>query len=326
MDALGNGVREDGGGYLVKADGKPKELSDIDKRIKEVGQRRLKLMNFTESQKEKENPRVKNYLKMISECEQELEELKAQQSDWMMTWRQATVTPGLTGQEHDEAGKKALAAETQPPGSNGQPSKMHHTESHFAQRLDRKMVEADRLRAMDSLVKSCGTLRRQEMMKNVDPNSCLKREMPAWQEQQTTTHTYFSSPETYLPGDHPYTTGLDRHIHQSERGISMEPDLVVGDGERTSFRKAKKPGEVAGTSALAAHAQALLCPPGCKKILSMSRSKSSPTIDLSATPGQLMKTTSGHLKKNPDGGTPCRTAAVGLRSVGSWAPPPKLGS
>jgi len=93
-----------------------------------------------------------------------------------------------------------------------------------------------------------------------------------WNDQEITTHTYFSSPAPYKPGDHEYETGLPEYVTQPERAMSFKKEFILGDANRTLFWESPGPGSVKGTTRRHRKARELLCPPGCKALVGKSNS------------------------------------------------------
>lgn len=145
------------------------------------------------------------------------------------------------------------------------------TEQKFAEKLDRKLRRAQSLIAKDAILSTTGSCKKAFIERTADEFSCLKRTQPAWQEQRVYTHEIFSNPAAYAAGDHPYETGMPEHIKQPERALSFERDYICGDGSRKSFWNPPKPGAVKGTTRRAQHAKELLCPKGCRALLTEER-------------------------------------------------------
>jgi len=209
------------------------------------------------------------------------------------------------------------------------PRKLGPTELPFREKLDRKLAKATDENHRDQMAKTCGYMKKQRIEENAEEFGALKRgkppfDKPPWNDSKDPKLGYFSQPEPYVPGDHPYTTGMPKYVLTSDRALSSKRDYIAGDAERTSFWKAPKAGHQGGSSNMHAHAQDLVCPKGVKNILKWSRSKSNPTIDLNTVPGQLRKSVSGHLMKNSMGGSPCHKAVGAPRSTGSWKQPPRV--
>lgn len=143
---------------------------------------------------------------------------------------------------------------------------MDPKEKMYARRLERKLAKAKAQEKQDMLEKTMGIYRKKNIEANADEFSSLKRQKPAWQDQQVTTHEIFSNPEKYKPGDQKYETGLPEHITQAERALSYERDFIGGDPERTTAWKAPKAGALKGSKVRALRAKVLLCPPGCHEL------------------------------------------------------------
>jgi len=143
---------------------------------------------------------------------------------------------------------------------------MDPKEKMYAARLERKLAKAKAQEKQDMLENTLGIYRKKKIEENADEFSSLKRQKPAWQDQQVTFHEIFSNPEEYKPGDQKYETGLTEHITQAERALSCERDFIAGDPERTSAWKAPKAGALKGSKVRALRAKVLLCPPGCHEM------------------------------------------------------------
>lgn len=150
------------------------------------------------------------------------------------------------------------------------------TEKKFVDKLDRKLRRAQSLIAKDAFNGTHGHVKKALIEKNAEEFSALKKTKPAWQTQRVYTHEIFSEPAPYAPGDHPYETGLPVHIVQPERALSFERDYICGDAERKSFWVAPKPGALKGTTVRATHAKELLCPRGCRALLTEQRHTAMP--------------------------------------------------
>mmetsp|Transcript_66075 Transcript_66075/g.141376 ORF Transcript_66075/g.141376 Transcript_66075/m.141376 type:complete len:419 (-) Transcript_66075:91-1347(-) len=121
-------------------------------------------------------------------------------------------------------------------------------------------------------IRAMGKYKQQRVLNSMGDHSALKRTKKEWKEQQIATHTYFSSPPAYKPGDHEYETGLPEYVTQPERALSFKREFIAGDGERTSFWRSPKPGAVKGSTRRHTKAKELLCPPGCKALVGKSNS------------------------------------------------------
>lgn len=210
-------------------------------------------------------------------------------------------------------------------GGPDRPAKLGPSEQMFRERLENKMRIITDLNHKDALAKTDGALRAKSIRENKPEFSALKRDKPPWSDSKDPKLGYFSTPDAYVPGDHPYTTGMPKYVRMSDRALSPKRDYVAGNAERTSFWKAPKPGHQAGSSNYQAYAQEMLCSPGVKGMLKWSGSKSNPAIDLNKVPCQLKKSVSGHLLKGSGGGSPCHKAVGAPRNTGSWKPGPKVG-
>lgn len=124
-------------------------------------------------------------------------------------------------------------------------------------------------------ISAMGKYKQQRVLNSMEEHSCLKRTNKEWKDQQVTTHTVFSSPPAYKPGDHEYETGLLNYVTQPERAMSFKREFIAGDPDRTNFWKSPKPGALKGTTMRHTKAKELLCPPGCKALLSESKSAGS---------------------------------------------------
>lgn len=170
--------------------------------------------------------------------------------------------------------------------------RMAPTELKFAERLDRKLARAAKLIARDAHHKTDGKFRKKFVEEHSDEFSCLKRDKPAWNTQNVTTHTYFSSPDPYAPGDHKYVTGLREYIEQPTRAKSSERDFIAGDPERTVFWQNRPAGAVCGSVRMLAMAQELTCPRGCRALLKEDRA-----VQLWKKMEQKKKSPRGHSPK-----------------------------
>lgn len=146
------------------------------------------------------------------------------------------------------------------------PRQMDPKEKMYAERLEKKLAKAKAKEKQDVLERTMGIYKKKKIEANADPFSCLKRELPAWQDQRVYTHEIFSEPERDKPGDHEYETGLPEHITQPDRALSYERDFICGDPERTTAWKAPKAGVLKGSKVRALRAKVLLCPPGCHEL------------------------------------------------------------
>eukprot|EP00929_Paragymnodinium_shiwhaense_P021831 TRINITY_DN14127_c0_g1_i1.p1 TRINITY_DN14127_c0_g1~~TRINITY_DN14127_c0_g1_i1.p1 ORF type:complete len:436 (-),score=84.74 TRINITY_DN14127_c0_g1_i1:261-1568(-) len=209
-------------------------------------------------------------------------------------------------------------------GGPDRPSKLSPTELPIRKRLEKTVARMTDEIHRDALAATDGCLRKTKIEKAAPEFSCLKRQKAPWTSHKDPKLGYFSSPEPYVPADHPYTTMLPKYVQQSDRAVSPMRDFIAGDSGRTSFWKAPKTGYQGGTTNYQRHAQEITTPNGVKHMLKWAGSKSNPQIDLSKVPGQLKKSVSGHLMRGSGGGSPCHKATAGARTVGSWRPVPRV--
>jgi len=162
------------------------------------------------------------------------------------------------------------------------PHRMGPTEKMFADRLDRAVKRAEALVKDDALKATSGAWKKRQIESYSAPWSSLKKTKPAWKDQAVYTHEYFAHYPPYAPGDHPYETSMDEYIVQSERAHDFSREIIIGDHERTSFWRPRVSASPSGTTRRLDKAQALLCPPGVRKVrlaesrASLKRSASGP--------------------------------------------------
>lgn len=326
--------------HYAKPHGKDPELEALDRKVIMLERERLLWLGDTSVNSE-----------TIAANEAELKRIKAEQKQKAAEWYERTVPPGSDKVIYRAAG---------PPGPGlPRPSRLAPSEAYFACRLDRTLVEAERVEAKELVLKTMGTHRKKRMETDCDSFSALAKgrtdQKPAWGENNnelyemarinfyatTSPRTcnnqgkkfnttkaklpvldYFSEYEPAKPGDNPYVTGLAHYIEQPERATSVERNFIVGDETNTSCWKAPPAGAVSGSMVLHARAQAMMCPPACKKLLTselaltefsaVRKWKSDPNFQES-TSGARPK--AAYLKKGAGGGTPCRTSASLTKSV-----------
>eukprot|EP00928_Gymnodinium_smaydae_P087011 TRINITY_DN71374_c0_g1_i1.p1 TRINITY_DN71374_c0_g1~~TRINITY_DN71374_c0_g1_i1.p1 ORF type:complete len:602 (-),score=138.10 TRINITY_DN71374_c0_g1_i1:42-1847(-) len=305
--------------YLTKQNGKPEALIAMDWKITSLERERLVVENDT-----RPNP------SRIAAIDAELEQLRVEQKELSDAWLTAAHEPGTAPMLLKN--KVAGPAGPGPP----RPARMGPSELWYAHRLDRKLVECEKEGAKDKVIKTAGTHRRRVLESEAPPYSAVvkgfphakkdfnERDMPRQvqrtmygdgapispKEKRNPVHTYFSMYDPELPGDNPYTTGLDKYVTQPERALSFEREFIVGEQKGVvPFWHPPKAGEVKGSVSRHAHAQLMMCPRGCPGILEWAN-RAGPGVDLDKVPGQLKKSHSGHLKKGDGGGTPARTSRL----------------
>lgn len=165
------------------------------------------------------------------------------------------------------------------------------TERKFADRLDQSIKKQTELINKDALEKTQGWVKKQKLFSSASEFSALKGTQPVWAEQRNTTHTYFSSPEAYKPGEREYESGLQYYIETSDRTTSFKRDFVIGHQGQTSNWRGPK-GGVSGSIRRRAQAQALLCPKGCPSLIpadSKAALKASGKLESFKGSGKLVK-------------------------------------
>merc|ERR1711972_376197 len=143
---------------------------------------------------------------------------------------------------------------------------MGRTERKFADRMGKKLETIRTAEKQDALNMTSGAYKRMVVESSAGEFSSLRREKAPWNDQITTAHMYFSTPEPHLPGDHEYDTGLRKYVEQPDRATSFARDVVIGDNQRTSFWKPRQSGAATGNTERLAKSQALLCPPGVRRL------------------------------------------------------------
>jgi len=131
-------------------------------------------------------------------------------------------------------------------------------ERKFDARLEARLHEALQEDLAETAAFRDGNTKRARILAKMDDHSCHKRggERPEWRDTEVTNHTYFSVPESYLPGQQEYETGLDEFIMQPARAQARLG--MIGGQCGKKWSPPKKP--VVGTSRQFEKAEALLRP------------------------------------------------------------------
>lgn len=141
--------------------------------------------------------------------------------------------------------------------------RMSPKEKEIAARLARAECEAKAKHFNDVLADTTGWVRKAKIAKNSQPFSAHKREALHWEEQQISTHTYFSTPAPYKPGEQKYDQDIQHCIEQSRRATDYKLGFFAG--QPTGSKWVPPKAGITGSNVRAQKAAELQQPPAVRR-------------------------------------------------------------